>query len=141
MLATGPAAARARDCPARPALHTPAVDIPAELQQRIADVRDNSTPTDWVLASLSAESEGAAALRVVGSGGGGVNELRELLTQESPSPDPGPTTRVLALALCALVEPHGGALLRRPYPSTLPSSCPGAPYPALHPYPALALLP
>ena len=61
----------------------PAVDIPAELQQRIADVRDNSTPTDWVLASLSAESEGAAALRVVGSGSGGVNELRERLTQDS----------------------------------------------------------
>ena len=123
MLATGPAATRARDCPARPALHTPAVDIPAELQQRIADVRDNSTPTDWVLASLSAESEGAAALRVVGSGGGGVNELRELLTQVSSSPEPEPTTRVLALALRALVEPHGGALLRHPYPSTLPSSC------------------
>ena len=61
----------------------PAVDIPAELQQRIADVRDNSTPTDWVLASLSAESEGAAALRVVGSGSGGVNELRERLTQDN----------------------------------------------------------
>ena len=59
------------------------IDIPAELQQRIADVRDNSTPTDWVLASLSAESEGAAALRVVGSGSGGVNELRERLTQDN----------------------------------------------------------
>ena len=61
----------------------PAVDIPAELQQRIADVRDNSTPTDWVLASLSAESEGAAALCVVGSGSGGVNELREKLAQDN----------------------------------------------------------
>ena len=59
------------------------IDIPAELQQRIADVRDNSTPTDWVLASLSAESEGAAALRVVGSGSSGVNELRERLTQDN----------------------------------------------------------
>ena len=53
------------------------IDIPAELQQRIADVRDNSTPTDWVLASLSAESEGAAALRVVGSGSSGVRVHRE----------------------------------------------------------------
>ena len=36
-----------------------------------------------MLASLSAESEGAAALRVVGSGSGGVNELREKLAQDN----------------------------------------------------------
>ena len=36
-----------------------------------------------MLASLSAESEGAAALRVVGCGSGGVNELREKLAQDN----------------------------------------------------------
>ena len=46
-------------------------------------MRDNNTPTDWVLASLSAESEGDLALCVVGSGNGGTNELRERLTQDN----------------------------------------------------------
>ena len=58
------------------------IDIPDELVSKIADVRDNSTPTDWVLASLSSESEDLG-LRVLGTGTGGVTELRELLTQEN----------------------------------------------------------
>ena len=62
---------------------TTQINIPAELKQQIADVRNNSTPTDWVLASLSAEPQGAAALYVVGSGNCGVNELREKLTQDN----------------------------------------------------------
>lgn len=59
------------------------IEIPSDLTAAIADVRNNGTETDWVLASLSSESEEDLAIRVVGSGTGGISAMRELFTQDN----------------------------------------------------------
>ena len=59
------------------------IEIPSDLTAAIADVRNNGTETDWVLASLSSESEQQLAIRVVGGGTGGISAMRELFTQDN----------------------------------------------------------
>eukprot|EP00966_Prymnesium_polylepis_P300261 6938736-Prymnesium_polylepis.1 len=54
--------------------------IPADLRTVLSDVRADGSPTDWCLAGFEGDS---LTLKVVGSGSGGVSELRKLLRADS----------------------------------------------------------
>jgi len=62
-----------------PQLTAAQCDIPAALREAIADVRSDKSATNWCLAGFVGDS---MALSVVGSGSGGVSQLREKLTQD-----------------------------------------------------------
>ena len=53
------------------------VEIDPSLRAAVADVRSDSTPTDWVLAGF----EGKTDIIVLGSGEGGIEELAKRVPQ------------------------------------------------------------
>jgi len=55
-----------------------AVSMPPELPATLADVRSNASSTDWCLCGFE-----GAALRLIGSGSGGVSELASHLSQDN----------------------------------------------------------